>query len=555
VSFPSLLHHSLSTKTKTMFLVLGLFIAMATLFSVLRYMDVKAAIEKSRQDYTSQIHNIYHTALVRIGEFYTNRGYANLDSYGIKEALYHKDSTKLRELSQQRWNILKQENPFLLDMRFYDTSGESIVAIENKGKNTLISKKHFPLSVTFDFLFRNNESTYHITIPAYHNNQAIGTLEFTILSDYFLHEIEQFSGLKGYILSPFSPLLIDDAKLKKLSTTHGDISHSGAKTYITHAIHMQSSILQCTSQLLFFQDISDQQEKLLNAIYEAFFLSLGMLSIIIIALHYGFEVLIKRLEESESSLRHLNHTLEERVNQEIQKRYENEQMLLHQSRLASMGEMIGNIAHQWRQPLTELSATLVHLSFLHDLGSLNTQTMQASLGKAETLILHMSKTIDDFRNFFASDHEEELFCAYEAIQKAVMLIDSALKNNHITLHLETTNSCLILGYPRQFAQVILNIIGNAKDILLERQIKEPTITITLTCKDNTTCICIADNGGGISVDPIEKIFEPYVSTKHAISGTGIGLYMSKTIIEKNSKGSLRAYNNKEGAVFEILFSA
>jgi len=554
VSLTNLLDNHLSTKTKTMVLVLALFIIMATLFSILRYLDVKAAIEKSRQDYTTQIHNIYHTSLVRIGEFYTNRGHANLDSYGIKEALSRKDGMKLKELSLQRWNVLKEENPFLVTMRFYDTFGNIVTTIGTSLHHQLVDPNIMRQEPFFDFLFSKEESTYHVVVPAHENNTHIGYLEFAILSDYFLYEIEEFSGLKGYVLSPFKTTVFDDKHLKNLSLTHGDISHSQGKTFITHAIQLISHTKLCDSQLLFFQDISDQQEKLLHAIYEAFFLSLGLLSVIIIALHYGFEVLIRRLEESETSLRFLNHTLEERVSQEIAKRYKNEQMLMHQSRLASMGEMIGNIAHQWRQPLTELGATLVNLSFLHDLGKLTTQNLNERLSKAEALILYMSKTIDDFRNFFASDTQEELFCAYEAIQKALMLIESALKNNHITLHVEAQHSCLIKGYPSQFAQAILNIIGNAKDILLERAIQNPTITITLTCKEEETLIRISDNGGGISITPIEKIFEPYVSTKHATSGTGIGLYMSKTIIEKNSKGSLRAYNSNEGAVFEILFA-
>lgn len=541
-----------STKTKTMVLVLALFILMATLFSALRYSDVKASIEKSRQDYTLQIHNIYHTSLVRIGEFYNNRGLANLDSYGIKEALSHKDAQTLRELSIFRWNVLKQENPFLLGMRFYDDSFSPIVTLGKDSSNRLIPSKERSKHFVFDFVFSKEASSYHIIIPAYEQEKIIGYIEFILLSDYFLNEVEEFSGLKGYVQSPFNKTIHEDEILKHVSFQHGEISYYHNHTYITHAINLQSDAQQCSSNLLFFQDISDQQEKLLNAVYEVFFLSLGLLSVMIIALHYGFEVLIKKLETSESSLRHLNHTLEERVGFEIQKRFENEQMLMHQSRLASMGEMIGNIAHQWRQPLTELGATLVNIGFLWDVKKLNNETFNERLHQAETLIAYMSKTIDDFRNFFATDAQEETFCINDAIHKTLMLLESSLKNHHITLNIDEPVLCSATGFPNQFSQALLNILGNAKDILIERNIANPCIWITLTCKEGKTLIKIEDNGGGITLKPIEKIFEPYVSTKHATSGTGIGLYMTKTIIEKNAKGTLRAYNSSIGAVFEIV---
>lgn len=540
-----------STKTKTMVLVLSLFISMAALFSTLRYMDVKASIEKSRQDFTLQIHNIYHTALMRIGEFYTNRAHANVDSYGVKEALRTKNASRIIELSLLRWNVLKQENPFLINVTFYDASFSPIAILGQKSLNALSSSIIDPKNPVMDFIFSEQESSYHIVIPVHEGNTLIGYIEFTLLIDYFLNEVEEFSGLKGYLLSSSQPFKGDETLPLHVSFNHGDISYGEHQTFITHAINLKSTTQDSISKLLFFQDISDQQQKLLDAIYEAFSLSIGLLSIMIIALHYGFDVLIKRLEHSEASLRHLNHTLEERVQHEIQKRLENEQMLMHQSRLASMGEMIGNIAHQWRQPLTELGATLVNIGCLWDTQKLTPQTFNDRLLRSESLIAYMSKTIDDFRNFFASDTQEERFCINEAVHKTLMLLDASLTNHHITLSIDEPTQCFTTGFPNQFSQALLNILGNAKDILIERRIANPCIVIELTCKEEKTLIRIADNGGGITLQPIEKIFEPYISTKHATSGTGIGLYMTKTIIEKNAKGTLRAYNNDVGAVFEI----
>ncbi|MFW9620080.1 MAG: ATP-binding protein [Sulfurospirillum sp.] len=541
-----------STKTKTMIFVLMLFLAMATIFGWMRYVDVRDGIEKSRKDYAAQIHSIYAMTLKRTSAFYLNRAYANLDSYGIKEALEQKNVAQLTGLSSFRWNVLKQENPYLLGIRFYDEN-LSLLAYLGKEpkKEEIVQNGEVPKEPKVGFFFSKHYAAYHIMVPVFVNEKIIGMLEFAIAPEFFLNEVEEFSNLKGYILFKGEEFIPSDEALLGISLHDGEISQNKKSTYITHAIKLEGLLGDDLAELLFFQDISDQQQKLLDAVYEAFFVALSMMAVLLIILNYGFNVLILRLEESEASLKELNHTLEFRVNEEIARRMENEQILMHQSRLASMGEMIGNIAHQWRQPLSELGATLMNLQILWEKQKLTSAVFEDRIKRSEGLIAYMSKTIDDFRNFFASDNKKERYCVNDAIRKSLELIEPALKNHHIVLEFHEEGEYEIEGYPSQFAQAILNIISNAKDILLERGIHAPKIEITLKCKEGKTLIQIADNGGGITLEPIEKIFEPYVSTKHAKSGTGIGLYMSKSIIEKNANGVLSAYNSDIGAVFEI----
>ena len=542
-----------STKTKTMIFVLILFFAMATIFSWMRYIDVRDGIEKSRKDYAMQIHSIYEMTLKRTSAFYLNRAYANLDSYGIKEALEQKNIEQLTGLSSFRWNVLKQENPYLLGIRFYDEKLSLLAYLGKEPKKEEIEQSGvIPKEPQTGFFFSKHYAAYHIMVPVIVHEKTIGMLEFAIAPEYFLNEVEEFSNLKGYILFKGEEFIPPDEALLGISLRDGKISQNKKSTYITHAIKLEGLLGDDLAELLFFQDISDQQQKLLDAVYEAFFVVMSMLAVLLIILNYGFNVLILRLEKSEASLKELNHTLEDRVNEEIKGRMENEQILMHQSRLASMGEMIGNIAHQWRQPLSELGATLMNLQILWEKQKLTTTIFDDRIKRSEGLIAYMSKTIDDFRNFFVSDNQKERYCVNEAIHKSLGLIESALKNHHITLEFHEGDHCEVEGYPSQFAQAMLNIISNAKDILLERSISDPTIWISLTCKEGKVLICIADNGGGIALEPIDKIFEPYVSTKHAKSGTGIGLYMSKTIIEKNANGILRAYNSDKGAIFEII---
>ncbi|MEZ7935176.1 MAG: ATP-binding protein [Sulfurospirillum sp.] len=541
-----------STKTKTMIFVLMLFLAMATIFGWMRYVDVRDGIEKSRKDYAAQIHSIYAMTLKRTSAFYLNRAYANLDSYGIKEALEQKNVAQLTGLSSFRWNVLKQENPYLLGIRFYDQNLSLLAYLGKEPKKEEIAQNgEVPKEPKVGFFFSKHYAAYHIMVPVFVNEKIIGMLEFAIAPEFFLNEVEEFSNLKGYILFKGEEFMPSDEALLGISLHDGEISQNKKSTYITHAIKLEGLLGDDLAELFFFQDISDQQQKLLDAVYEAFFVALSMMAVLLIILNYGFNVLILRLEESEASLKELNHTLEFRVNEEIARRMENEQILMHQSRLASMGEMIGNIAHQWRQPLSELGATLMNLQILWEKQKLTSAVFEDRIKRSEGLIAYMSKTIDDFRNFFASDNKKERYCVNDAIRKSLELIEPALKNHHIVLEFHEEGEYEIEGYPSQFAQAILNIISNAKDILLERGIHAPKIEITLKCKEGKTLIQIADNGGGITLEPIEKIFEPYVSTKHAKSGTGIGLYMSKSIIEKNANGVLSAYNSDIGAVFEI----
>lgn len=230
---------------------------------------------------------------------------------------------------------------------------------------------------------------------------------------------------------------------------------------------------------------------------------------------------------------------------------EKEKMLVHQSKLASMGEMIGNIAHQWRQPLTHLSTILISLELYFERGKLSKEKLASKIQEANGQIAYMSNTIDDFRNFFASGKEKTTFSIQNCMEKVLSLMHSSFKHNNIEYTLTVNEDSSIFGYENEISQVILNILSNAKDALLQRKIAKPLIQIKISKENDRTLIDIEDNAGGIQVEPIEKVFEPYFSTKHASSGTGIGLYMSKTIIEKNSHGKLCVKNSESGAIFSI----
>ena len=173
-----------------------------------------------------------------------------------------------------------------------------------------------------------------------------------------------------------------------------------------------------------------------------------------------------------------------------------------------------------------------------------------SIGRTDKLIEFMSNTIDDFRNFYKPDKKRETFLIEDSCQRAYGIINATLKNLGIEFIVDVKNESETYGYPTEYSQVILNIIGNAKDILVERAIKEPKISLTIDSQDSMSIVTIRDNAGGINSEYFDALFDPYFSTKD--SGTGLGLYISKHIIEKNMDGELTVFNDDEGAVFKIV---
>jgi signal transduction histidine kinase len=258
------------------------------------------------------------------------------------------------------------------------------------------------------------------------------------------------------------------------------------------------------------------------------------------------------LEKRNREIEDLNVTLEKRVKEELATSREKDYMLIQQSRLAAMGEMIGHIAHQWRQPLNLLGLLLVNIKDDFEYDELDKANLDAYTSKAEKLIDKMSATIDDFRNFFHPNKEKEEFSPAKAIEETFKLIEDSFKYENINVTIEEETDLTVLGYPNEYSQVVLNLVNNAGDAIKEKGGKDGSIMINVG-RDNSNCVVtITDNGGGIPEEIIEKIFDPYFSSKKDGAGTGLGLYMSKMIIEDNMDGRIEVRNVKGGARFRVL---
>lgn len=250
-------------------------------------------------------------------------------------------------------------------------------------------------------------------------------------------------------------------------------------------------------------------------------------------------------------INHMVDDLEYKIQQEISRRTDQEKLLIQQSKLASMGNMIGNIAHQWRQPLGELNAILMHLETRYKFNQFDGAFLEHCVKECNTITAYMSRTITDFQNFFKPSKTKEFFNVVTACKSAGGILASSLKHHNIALEWDIAKDYDVLGYPNEFSQAFLNILSNAKDALTSRHILRPKIRITISEGAQCVLIKVEDNAGGIPEEHLERVFEPYFTTKHAKQGTGIGLYMCKTIIENNMDGYLNVANTPEGACFTI----
>jgi len=228
-----------------------------------------------------------------------------------------------------------------------------------------------------------------------------------------------------------------------------------------------------------------------------------------------------------------------------------DQMLIQQGRMAAIGEMLGNIAHQWRQPLNLLGLTIQEVDFSQRREAVTPEFLIASMGKAMELIQHMSRTIDDFRIFSTPDREKVCFSVNELISRIISLLDGNFRGQGVVIEVESTGDKRCCGYPNGYGQVILNLLLNARDAIQERAVQDGRIQVRSWQEGERTVLTVTDNAGGIEEAIIDKIFDPYFTTKESGKGTGIGLFMSKALVEKSMGGELTVRNVGQGAEFRV----
>jgi signal transduction histidine kinase len=278
-----------------------------------------------------------------------------------------------------------------------------------------------------------------------------------------------------------------------------------------------------------------------------------------------FDEMANKLAEREQSLlakqqelNNLNLDLARRVEEEAERRIKQERLLARHTRLAAIGEMIGAIAHQWRQPLATLGATIQSIRMAWERDKMDARFLENAEADAQKQLYYMSDTIEDFRNFFSPEKVTERFDIKEKIGEAAQLVAAQFANSSVTLRIvDNSPDCRLTmeGYQNEFKQSLLNLVSNAFDAIKENDRPDHDVagivTISVECEDEAAIIEVRDNGCGIPPEIADKIFEPYFTSKSEGKGTGIGLYMSRLIIEESMGGKLCFTSGPAGTTFKI----
>ena len=348
--------------------------------------------------------------------------------------------------------------------------------------------------------------------------------------------------LTAYVIKTGKPLLVDDKLLDRL-IKEGHVESIGAPSEIWLGVPLkvESEIIGVIA-VQSYDDPNLYTEKdidILTFISEE------------IALAIKHKQADESLRIAHEELKGMHKNLEKKVKKAVKEVEEKNLVIVKQTRQVAMAEMISTIAHHWRQPLNSIGVIIQNIEDAYEYDELTAEYLRDKVKTTMELSKSMSRTIDSFSYFFRTAAEKEEFIINEIIKELVNLSISSFQDSNINLIFEFKETCLITGYPNEFSQALLGIINNAREILIEREIKNPWTKIFLSKENNKSVITINDNAGGIQENIIEKIFDPYFSTKQILTGTGIGLYMAKMVIERNMSGKITVRNTDVGAEFRV----
>ena len=454
------------------------------------------------------------------------------------DALFKHRSIKI----QKNWNAYKEQ--FLLTRKFIKNKQKTI-AYKNI---TTIERMHFlnlikSLKEEKQKGLINSESTYLSAIDDSSKSEYYIIIGFLIIGFFsflfnisvvrkIINAIEKMeSGMKRFLSYLTNP------KQAKHNVTI-DINTKDELGIMAKAINKQVIAIKVALEKDYY--VIEEATKTLNELHEGKF-----------GTRLTSHASSQELDTLKNVMNKMMDDLEGKIQEEIDKRLAQDQILVQQAKLAAMGNMLGNIAHQWRQPISEISSVLMGIETMLRYEDINKEKFLQNINLCNQITEHMSHTISDFQNFFKPSKQKEYFDVYEECEKAVAIISASFDSYKIELEFNINQSNTIYGYPREFAHSILNILSNAKDIILERKIQNPKVIFTIKTGKEYTLIHIEDNAGGIHLKNINQVFEPYFTTKHAKQGTGIGLHMTKTMIENNMHGYINVHNTKQGACFTI----
>lgn len=359
-----------------------------------------------------------------------------------------------------------------------------------------------------ELLGKNHNIVRHPDIPSEHFKNLWETIKYNKKTYKSTVKNLTKEGRSVYLNTTITPILDKDGNIKEFIAIRYDV---------TQEVELKKNL-----------EKKDKELKLLNKTLEM------------------------RVQEQTKQLKELNQTLEQRVKSEIEKNKQKQKILFWQSRMASLGQMLANIAHQWRQPLTELNLALFNVK--KSASNQEFDELEKYYKDSKEIIANMSQTIDDFSNFFNPNKEKQKFNLKNSIDESLNITRKLIQKENINIKKEYID-LEVFGVSNEFSQVIINFLQNSAHAFNKKNIENKEIVITIkqvTIESQEFAqVTFSDNARGVDENTLDKIFEPYFTTKHQSNGTGLGLFMSKLIIEKSLNGTMFAKNSNKGLLFTI----
>ncbi|MCK5111124.1 MAG: GHKL domain-containing protein [Arcobacteraceae bacterium] len=573
-------------KNITLLFIISMVLGFATVILYFATQDKKENINKQIELKKTQLDLTFTKKVFELQKKYNSKLEEFIGDEDILNAFASRDRKKLDKLAQIKFDkLIKDEPNFELicfglpDMTaFYrahvpNKYGDDISKVQGVLQANKLKKRVSGFLITKLGLF------YRVTFPVFKNGKHIGIIAFGINLGYVNDFIEKqfntesaiivntkqlkqskwFNMLEEGTIGSYTIISTNGELINQFSASGHNIDAQNVRMEDENKIFSIINDIEIfgiknkpIAKVILFQDITKEVKIYENYLYTF----IGILVILIIILSYAlimtFNKFLTTIVSINDDLKDLNIHLEDRVFKEVQKNREKEQQLFEQSKRAQIGEMIGNIAHQWRQPLSVISTSISGMQLQKTMGILDDNEFNNTSQKIMDTTQYLSKIIDEFRDFIDSKNEFSDFILQDAMDKTLRVNGATLQSNHIKLIKRYKETPIhIHSIQGEISQVVLNIINNAKDILCEREIENKEITVSITTNNNYAIIMIEDNAGGIEEDILPKIFDPYFTTRHQSQGKGIGLYMCNTIVTQNLKGEINATNGTKGALFSI----
>jgi len=552
--------------------------------------------EKHDIDIThTYIHDTYELLMGQLNKDLLMHSQILLRSKQIKEALFKHNRLKLQELVKPSFKLLQKDNPYLKIMTFRLDDGTALLRLHRPDMygDTLHEGRKIVIETNRDHTFHSGfevgklKMTYRLLTPVFLQDTYIGSLEIGVEPEFIIESLKKISHFE-YALLVQSEYTQAAQDLKVLGETKEYYMLKGSPLFINklHEIDIDKDDEEITSgkhhylikSNFFLKDHTDKKiarfliayntdpfiQKTERLLYDTFYFISITLILLILILRTGFNYFISRFIKAKQELQTLNQELESRVKEEVDKNRMQEQQMLHQSRLAQMGELMSMIAHQWRQPLASINAIQTNITLRLEMNAFDLSTTQGQedmsdytkehLAKIEKTVIGLSHTIDDFKDFYKPSQKKSIYPLHEPIDKACALIQASFKRHEIQLKTNFDESLKFNFHLNEMTQVILNLLQNSIDEFLEHKTDQASISLRTYQDDNNALkIEICDNGQGVDEEIADKIFEPYFSTKTSKNGSGLGLYMSKMIIEGHHSGSFHLHQEKGTTCFVISF--